>query len=1276
MKGGKSRADIEDAYPLSPMQEGMLFHTLYAPNSGVYYEQIRYGIRGPVNADAMREAWQAAMNRHPILRTVFAWRNVEKPRQIVGRKVRLDWTEEKLDGEALEEMLRRNITAGFDLSRAPLIRVGLHERPGEAGEPFAELVVAFHHILLDMWSYSLIERQVFQDYRARLRGNAAVFESPRPYRDFIKGLERAHSPRAKKFWREYLRDFRGGTAPGGLVDGVAISEVPEPDALTDFGELELNLEKSESDALRAFARENRLTLNTLVSGAWALLLRRHTRENDVMFGTTVSGRPVELTGFESMTGLFINTLPLRVVTRDDEAPRDFLARLQKEQAASREYENTALARILEWCDLSEQRSIFDSIVVVENIPDSVRGEDHGLDIEYVRAFEKTNYPLTIVFHPGERFRVIIKYDRNEYDEFGVRGFLEQLTRIMKAFAGNTRRVSDIQLLAPEEHARRLAESRTRPSAPASRLLHELTSGAARAFPERIALSFQDTHWTYAELEQRANALAWELMDAGAGPDVVAGLCLERSPELILAMLAVLKAGAAYLPLDPDYPSERIAYIIDDARPPFIITDSRRESSTKHVFPSHIRVLDISTVSEEKTRNEEPPPVAVRPEHLAYIIYTSGSTGKPKGVLVPHGDAADLFASTQGWARFSEKDVWTLYHSASFDFSVWEIWGALIFGGRLVIVDYWTSRSPEEMAGLLGREGVTIFNQTPSAFRRFMEQPGQYPNLRLVIFGGEALNPTDLEPWFRAHGTRARLINMFGITETIVHVTHHEIKMDELKGTRSTIGVPLAGKRVYILDEFMNPQPIGVAGEITVGGKGMARGYLNRPDLTAERFVPDLFAPDDEAGAIMYRSGDLGRYLPDGTLEYLGRIDDQIKIRGFRIEPGEIEAALREHPHVDAAVVMARSSDGDKYLAAYFTGTAEEETARKFLIERLPEHMRPSRFTRLEALPLTQNGKVDKKALPEPSVRGVQSGKHRPPRGEIESKLAAIWSDLLKVDNPGRDDDFFRLGGDSILSIRMASRAAKEGLTFGPRDVFEQPTIGLLGDFLRRVEPPEPRHETEQADDREIEITPTPILRWFHELNLPNPSRYNMVFALKSPRRLDAKLVERTLRNLVRRHDALRLRLDETSPHDDRSRREAPRLRVMPAASTQDPPLITQELPVDRESDKPGFEFALAQIASTLQEDIRIEQGRLLSAGLVRAKQSEHDRLIIAVHHIASDGVSWRILLEEFQEIYEFLEEGKSPEAASRPLSFAAWANRKSSTSWSASERQKQYWLTQ
>jgi amino acid adenylation domain-containing protein len=747
----------------------------------------------------------------------------------------------------------------------------------------------------------------------------------------------------------------------------------------------------------------------------------------------------------------------------------------------------------------------------------------------------------------------------------------------------------------------------------------------------VAVIFEAEQLTYAELDERANALAAELQTYGVGPDVLVGISMERSIELVVALLAVLKAGGAYVPLDPSYPPERLRFMIEDAKPVVIVKDGQV----------------VTTDYTDQIRGFDPR----HPCNLAYVIYTSGSTGTPKGVAVTHANVVRLFNATEQWFDFNENDVWTLFHSYAFDFSVWELWGALLYGGRLVIVPYLVSREPGAFYELLSKEQVTVLNQTPSAFRQLMQaEPAEAAPLalRYVIFGGEALELQSLGPWFERHGDeQPLLVNMYGITETTVHVTYRPIRKTDLeKASGSVIGERIRDLQTYVLDAAQQPVPIGVAGELYVGGSGLARGYLQRPELTAERFVPH---PWGEAGDRLYRTGDRGRYLANGELEYFGRVDRQVKVRGFRIELGEIEAVLAQHKDVRESVVIARDDDGDTRLIAYVVAGQEQvltvSELHAHMKERLPEYMVPSAFVLLDKLPLTANGKVDRRALPAPTgSRPELTQDYVAPRTGVELAIATMWTAVLGVERVGIHDNFFELGGHSLLATQIVSRLRDTlKIELPLRHIFEYPTVHALAakiDDAGELAPP----IVPVLRDQPLPLSFAQQRLWFVDQLESGTSMYNLPagYVLTGP--LDVAALEQSLNEVLRRHTSLRTYFITS---DDGT----PAQLIAPAEPFTLPQLDLRELP-DAEREIETRRLLAAEAAKPFE----LSRAPLLRCLLLRTADEEHV-FILTIPHIVTDGWSMNVFQRELATLYgSYLEQKPSPlpELAVQYTDFAVW----------------------
>ncbi|HEX6291078.1 MAG TPA: amino acid adenylation domain-containing protein [Herpetosiphonaceae bacterium] len=1214
-----SKKNVEAIYPLSPMQQGVLFHTLYAPQAGLYVQQIACTLRGDLDLPVFQQSWQRVIDRHPVLRTLFLWERRDQPLQVVRATVELpweyaDWRElsAREQQQRIDAHLDADRTRGFDLTTAPLLRLRLTRLDATS----YHLILTYHHLLLDAWSLSRLFKEVFTLYSALCQGRDLRLPTLRPYRDYISWLKQQDVAQAEDFWRRTLRGFHAATPLG--VDRPALAHAAQA---SGYAEQRQHIPAATTEALQAAARRHRLTLNILVQGAWALLLSYYSGTDDVLFGTVVSGRPPTLPGVETMIGPFVNAVAMRVQVDRRARLVEWLHQIQAHLVELRQYEHSPLAQVQSWSEIPRGQSLFESILAFENHPVEALAHEQGIDliIEQARSFEKTNYPLTIRVVPGSELLLWIVYDDQRFDAAAIDRLCGHFQTLLEGIGAaleesHARRLADIGLLTADERQRFQNGHTMQPADVEPRALHQIFEEQARRRPDAIALVFEDMTISYAELNRRANVLAQALMARGIGPGGYVGICLPRSVDLVVSVLAVLKAGGAYVPLDPSYPAERLHFMLDDTAAAVVLShaDLADQLDSAH-SGSRAQLLCLDTEWEslagESLRSAENPPCAVTPDDLAYIIYTSGSTGQPKGVMVEHRQITRLFATTRAWFHFDERDVWTLFHSYAFDFSVWEIWGALLHGGRLVIVPYLVSRAPERFYALLAEQGVTVLNQTPSAFRQLMQAEAQATTsqplrLRSVIFGGEALDLQSLRPWFERHGdTQPQLVNMYGITETSVHTTYRPLRLADLDQAGSLIGPPLPDLQLYILEpQSLQPVPIGVAGELYVGGAGLARGYLGRPELTAERFIPHPWScgvpcpegtrPGTGPGARLYRTGDLARYLPDGDIEYLGRIDQQVKIRGFRIELGEIEAVLRQHDAVRDAVVIAREENGHKRLVAYVVEQRTTEQRNKeedqtppslspahteregdprgrgrgwrgalwaaiggegltsklqtYLKDRLPDYMVPSAFVVLDSLPLTPNGKLDRRALPAPpSDRPALETEYVPPSTAEQHALAEIWSQVLGLERIGIHDHFFALGGDSIRSIQVLALARERGLEIALPQIFQHPTIASLAEALAAatVTDAPAEHPVTAAfdliaeDDRgrlpaglddAYPLTQLQLGMLFHSEASPATAIYHDIFNFQLTAPFDQPALAQAIEQLGARHPLLRTSFDLSS----------------------------------------------------------------------------------------------------------------------------------------------------
>ncbi len=1021
---------IEDLYTLSPMQQGMLFHSLYEQAAGDYINQIRVSVDG-LDVSRFQQAWDATVQAHDVLRSGFFWEGqLDWPCQVVYRAARLavevlDWRAMPECEQALQDLQQAQRRQGFELSHAPLMRLLLVR----TDEQRHELIYTHHHILMDGWSNSRLFGEVLQRY-----AGIAVPETAGRYRDYIGWLQQRDSAATEAFWREQVDALQAPTRLGTYP----------PTSQTGQGQHQLTLDPGLTERLESFARSHKVTLNTLIQAAWLILLHRHSGQPVVAFGATVSGRPAELVGVEQQVGLFINTLPVICAVDEQASVADWLQAVQTQNLSLREHEHCGLYDIQRWAGQGGE-GLFDSILVFENYPVSKaleQGGGSGLRFGAPQAHEQTSFPLTVLADVGETLSVQFNFARAHFTMPMVQGYARHLANLLGGMLqGGEQSLGELAMLDMTERQQILEQwNATARDYPQNQWVHHLIEAQAKRQPQATALVFAEQRIDYAELNRRANRLAHRLIEAGVGPDVRVGLAVERSFDMVIGLLAVLKAGGAYVPLDPDYPRERLAYMLDDSGVQLLLTQAPLLGQLP--IPLGLETLVLGESSFE-TYSEQNPAVALDGENLAYVIYTSGSTGQPKGAGNRHSALLNRLQWMQEAYGLSAADSVLQKTPFSFDVSVWEFFWPLMTGSRLVIAAPGDHRDPARLIHLINAEQVTTLHFVPSMLQAFLQDAAvsSCRSLQRIVCSGEAL-PVDAQQQVFAKLPHAGLYNLYGPTEAAIDVTHWTC-VDEGRDT-VPIGRPIANLGCYLLDDNFEPVPVGVLGELYLGGAGLARGYHRRPALTAERFIAHPFVH----GERLYRTGDLARYREDGVIEYAGRIDHQVKLRGLRIELGEIEARLLEHEQVREAAVLA--VDG-KYLVGYLVlhhaGDDWREVLGAHLAEHLPDYMVPAQWVLLEQMPLSPNGKLDRKALPKADA-SLMAREYVAPQSELEQQVAAIWAEVLHVQRVGLHDNFFELGGHSLLATQVVVRLRERlHAEFDVKSIFTAPT---LADFSAYV----------------------------------------------------------------------------------------------------------------------------------------------------------------------------------------------------------------------------------
>ncbi|WP_085691694.1 MULTISPECIES: non-ribosomal peptide synthetase [unclassified Pseudomonas] len=1236
---------IADVYPLSPMQQGMLFHTLYDQQAGNYINQLRVDVDG-LDVQRFHQAWQATLDAHDILRSGFILQGeLDQAVQVVRKAVELpcseqDWRGQPALDQALQALAEGERQRGFDLAAAPLLRLVLVR----TGDTRHHLIYTNHHILMDGWSTSRLLGEVLQRY-AGLAPQAQATH----YRDYIAWLQGQDAAVAEAFWKAQLAALDEPTRLAQAIAGSAGASG------SGHGDHRLAFDPEQTARIEAFARANRVTVNTLVQSAWLLLLQRCTGQASVCFGATVAGRPADLPGVEEQIGLFINTLPVIGAPRAEQTVAEWIGQVQAGNLAVREFEHTPLYDVQRWAGQGGD-ALFDSILVFENYPVAEalqQGAPGGLRFGDVAVQEQTNYPLTLVVELGTTLSMQYSHDRALWSDESVGRLAGYFANLLQALAENADAViGELPMLGlPEQKQMVEGWNETQATYPDERSIHQLIEAQVFATPDAPALAFGEQTLSYAELNRRSNQLAHKLRELGVGPDVLVGIAMERSLEMVIGLLGIVKAGGAYVPLDPEYPQDRLSYMFEDSGIALLLTQSHLCETLP--IPAGLRSLDLDTENFDGYSDANPN-VDVAPLNLAYVIYTSGSTGRPKGAGNSHQALVNRLCWMQKAYGLDASDSVLQKTPFSFDVSVWEFFWPLMTGARLVVAQPGAHRDPQLLVETINHYGISTLHFVPSMLQAFMthEAVESCVSLKRVVCSGEAL-PAELARQTLQRLPAAGLYNLYGPTEAAIDVTHWTCQPDE--SISVPIGQPIDNLKTHILEGSLQPAVRGSAGELYLGGVGLARGYHQRPALTAERFVPDPFSDN---GGRLYRTGDLARYRADGVIDYAGRIDHQVKIRGLRIELGEIEARLLELPSVQEAVVLAQDGPSGKQLVGYVVpvdSTQDEGALRDSLREALkaglPDYMVPAHLLLLGKLPVTPNGKLDRKALPQPDASQLQ-GEYVAPRSDLEQQIAAIWADVLKLEKVGLTDNFFELGGDSIISLQVVSRARQVDIQFTPKDLFEAQTVQALARLANRG-------DNVSIDQGAVTgVTPlTPIQHWFFEQPIVVRHHWNQSVLLTPGETLEPATLDAALQALLEHHDALRLRV---FGHGVGWQAEFADAGYSQLLWHRDFASVEQ----------------LQQAASEAQRSLDLEHGPLMRA-MLAALPDGSQRLLLVIHHLAVDGVSWRVLLEDLQQAYQTLAAGQPLQLPAKTTSYKAWAERlQTYAAAPALQQQLGYWQAQ
>ncbi|HZI12920.1 MAG TPA: amino acid adenylation domain-containing protein, partial [Myxococcus sp.] len=1262
------RQGIGPAPASFPQQRLWVVDQLEGGRSSAYNVHITVQFTGVLDLPLLERCVNGVVRRHESLRTVFAARDDGIPVQVVLPELRLHIPIEDishLPREAQDAEVERRTSEEsqrlFDLTRGPLLR-GKVLRLGPDNHV---ALVTMHHLVTDRWSLGVFVRELMALYAAELTGQAADLpELAIQYSDFAEWQrERMQGERLRAeldFWKEHLR-----TLPEPLE---LPTDRPRPPEQTYRGSRQfVTLPVALTRALKEVSQQEGATLFMTLLATFQTLLHRHSGQTDITVGSPIAGRNVP--ELEALIGFFVNTLVLRNDLGGNPTFRELLRRVKAVCMEAYAHQELPFEKLVEELrpprDLSHH-PLFQVMFGFQNTPRQDLSMP-GLQSTYLLVDPgSAKFDLLLELRedrPDEIFGWL-EYNTDLFDAATIQRLRGHLYTLLDAVAANPdQQLSALPLLTEEEQRQlRVDGQGPRAEYPRDVPMHELFARHAAQAPRAVAVEHEGSALTYGELGARSNQLARHLLCLGLRPEARVGLCVERGPDLVIGMLGILKAGGVYVPLDPSWPRQRLAFMLEDSGVAMVLTQQPlRPSLPPHSLPTVCLDSDWPAISREPA--EAPTDVRVSSDQLAYVLYTSGSTGRPKGVAITHRSIVHLVRDTN-YVDLGPDDCMAQLGTPSFDAATFELWGALLNGARLVIISRDVLLSPEDLARRLGEVKATCALLTTALFNQVAhEKPSAFSAMRYVFFGGEKAAPRAVLQVLEA-GRPGHLVNLYGPTEVTVCATFHSLVSLPAGATSVPIGGPLARMRLYVLDAHGRPVPRGVPGELYVGGDGLARGYLGRPDLTAERFVPDPLS--GEPGARLYRTGDTVRWRQDGTLDFVGRVDTQVKVRGKRIEPGEVEAALREHPLVHEAVVLVREDvPGTPRLVAWCVPSEQgagldSQALRASLAARLPEFMVPSAFVVLPELPLSPSGKVDRKALPAPDAKPREAGDSAEPRTPQEKALAAVWAQLLGVPRVSPHDNFFELGGDSILAIQVVSRARQAGLHLAASQLFQHQTLEALARAAKQ-------QGTPRAEQGLVlgEVPLTPIQRDFFEKQLPQEHHFNQAVMLSASGKVDVPSLEKALRAVVTHHDALRLRFTRRPDgtwQQQLAGLEAPvRLEQVRLHSTPEADLSK----------------ALEAEATRLNASLSLDEGLLLRAALFDLGPGQEQKLLLAVHHLAVDGVSWRTLLEDLGTAYVQLTQGRPVALPPKSTSLKTWASKLATFASSESVASElPYWLEQ
>lgn len=1233
------RSEVEDIMQLTSMQEGILIEYLLSNNPELYFEQINITISSPLNIRIFRNAWNKVLRKHEMLRTVFRWETLNTPIQIVLKNHEVTIYEHdfssknvKQTKQSLDEVKEQDIRQGFDLRYVPF-RVHLCK----LDQNNYEMIISNHHILYDGWSNGIILRDFLQAYESLLSTSALNWKNTNinQYKNFIKWLKSKETSSSEEFWRRYLDE----TQASKLTQSNKINV--EPNQTFNF---HYTLSEEFQSQIQDFITTNDLSIAPLIYGAWAFLLMKYTNSLDVVFGTTVSGRTSEIAGISEMVGLFINTIPLHVKSTMSQTVAEFIKAMNDNVIERESYHNASLSDISNYANVQSIRDLFNSIVIVQNYPisDSLFNNEN-LKIQSYSMFERNNFDLTFEIMTSDKYEINIKYNNEIFDHNWIRQMTRHLVNIIQEFVSNKDMLlKDVAMVDEDEMHKLLTYfNDTKTSYPSDKNIHQLFEVQAAKKPNAPAVRLGDEIITYRELNEKANRLARLLRKRGVREEHTVGVMVERSIEMIIAILGVLKAEGAYLPIDPAYPKERIEYMLADSGARILLAQA---DLAQHVDDFDLEIIGLDSSLWQDSEDDTDLRLPNKPNNLAYIIYTSGSTGKPKGVMIEHASLVNYIWWAIKQYVNNQKTAFPLYTSFSFDLTVTSIFTPLITGNEIVV--YADTNNGGLIYDVVQDNQVEIIKATPTHLRilSYMSELPAELSVKKFIVGGEDLQTSLANKITQKFNGAVEIYNEYGPTEATVGCMIYRYDAAVDHSTSVPIGIPIDNTKIYILDKFMNPVPIGVEGELFVGGVGLARGYLNQPALTTEKFVVNPFHDQER----IYRTGDLGRWGADGNIEYLGRMDEQVKIRGYRVEVSEVDHALREISGVgDSIVVTNKDNYGEIFLAAYYVSEClSPMQIRELLAVKLSNYMMPSHFVRMESIPLTINGKIDKNRLPNP--KQALQDEFYGPTDQIELIVSDIWSQVLESDPISIHSNFFQSGGHSLKVMKLMSLIQKTfHVNLSIQDFFENPTIKATADLIREKEKVRYR-KIELAEKKPFYPLTSAQKRFFFLDRLDGiDTTYNISALVEIDGHLEIEKLNDSFRKLIERHPSLRTSF-----------------------------ILKDGEPVQVISDSCSFEIEHISMPSNINiehamnqfiRQFNLSEPPLLRVGLVEVTDRKHF-LLFDSHHIISDAISSKIMVRDLIKLYE----GKTlPPLSLQYIDFSTWQSSflKSETI----DIQKKYW---